>query len=167
MAIECFKVEWTKPIQFTKVALRPEAKSGGVCALFKGAASKALYIGKATRFADRITTHKQTTFRMMGETERKKCFVRLGLVSSFEVDQMTDISTGPHLNTVENFFITRLQPVGNGGSTKIRDTSKHPIIVVNTGAVFNGVSKYMSQSDELLKVLGKTATPKKRKPSYS
>ena len=161
MAIECFKIEWTKPFPLDKVLLQPEAKGGGIYFLFKGGTRKPLYIGKATRFDNRLSTHKQSLFRMMSEAERKRCTARLGLISSFERNRMSDTITPAQLGSVENFFITKLQPKGNGDSTKKRDTGKYPLIVINTGNLCNGLEKFMSQSTELLKALGKTTTKKK------
>ncbi|HEY40300.1 MAG TPA: hypothetical protein G4O18_00375 [Dehalococcoidia bacterium] len=162
MAIECFKIEWTKPFLFDKVLLQPEAKRGGVYALFKKGTTKAYYIGKATRFDSRLSIHRQSIFRLMSEAERKRCFVRLGLISSFEVNHMSDTVSASQLGGIENFLITRLQPIGNGDSTKRRDTAKYPMIVINTGNTFGGLQKYMSQSSELLKALGKTTTTRRK-----
>ena len=162
MAIECFKVEWTKPFPFGEVLLQPEAKMGGVYALFRGEAKKLYYIGKATRFDNRLSSHRQSVFRMMSETERKKCSVSLGITSSFEVNRMSD-TTPAQLGSIENFLITRLQPVGNGDSTKRRDTGKYPLILINAGSVFKPLEKFMSQSPDLLKAHGKTITTRKKK----
>jgi len=161
MAIECFKIEWTKAFPLDKVLLQPEAKRGGIYFLFKGGIRKPYYVGKATRFDSRLSTHKQSFFRMMSETERKKCSVRLGFISSFEKSHMSDTITPTQLSSIENFFITKLQPTGNGESTKQRDTGKYPLIAINTGSLPYGLDKFMSQSTELLKALGKTTAKKK------
>ena len=160
MAIECFKIEWTKPSPFDKALLKPEAKRGGVYALFKGETKKPYYIGKANRFDKRLSTHKQTIFRMMSEAERRKCRISFGIVSSFETSHMTDVIPAVQLGPIENFLIMRVQPIGNGDSTKKRYTGRLPMIIANTGSVFRGLNKFMSQNNELLQVLGKATTRK-------
>jgi len=160
MAIECFEIKWTKTYPFDKALLQPEAKRGGVYALFKGEVKKPHYIGKATRFDNRLSKHKRSIFRMMNEAERKKCYISFGIVSSFEISHMTDVVTDTQLSSIENFLIMRLQPIGNGDSTKKRYTGKLPMIIANTGNVFNGLNKFMSQNNELLQVLGKTTKSK-------
>ena len=160
MAIECFKIEWTKTYPFDKALLQPEAKRGGAYALFKGETKKPYYIGKATRFDKRLSTHKRAIFRIMNKDERKKCRISFGIVSSFEISHMTDVITDAQLRSVENFLIMRIQPIGNGDSTKRRYTGKIPMIIANTGNVFTGLQKFMSQNKELLQVLGKTTKSK-------
>ena len=164
MAIECFKIAWTKSSPFDKALLKPEAKRGGVYALFKGETKKPLYIGKANRFDKRLSTHKQTIFRMMSEAERRKCRISFGIVSSFDISHMTDAITDAQLGGIENFLIMKVQPSGNGDSTKKRYTGKLPIIIANTGSVFRGLNRFMSQNKELLQVLGKATT--RRSTSY-
>jgi len=160
VAVECFKIEWTRLFPFDKALLQPEAKRGGVYSLFKGENQKPHYIGKANRFDKRLTTHKRAIFRMMSETERKKCRISFGIVSSFEMSRMSDAVTDAQLRSIENFPITRIQPIGNGDSTKKRDTGKFPMIIANTGTLFKGLKRLMSQSDELLRVLGKDTKKK-------
>lgn len=163
MAIECFKIEWTKPFPFDKALLQPQAKRKGVYGLFKGKAQKLYYIGKSGTFGNRLSFHRQSIFRMMSEPERKRCYISFGVISSFEISHMTDVVTDTQIRSIENFLITTLQPIGNGRNTK-RDTGKLPMIIANTGTLFKGLQKFMSQNNELLQVLGKT-TAKKRTSS--
>jgi len=165
MAIECFKIEWTKLFSFDKALLQPQAKRKGVYGLFKGKAQKLYYIGKSGTFGNRLSFHRQSIFRMMSEPERKRGYISFGTVSSFEISHMTDIVTDTQIRSIENSLIMTLQPIGNGGSTKIRDTGKLPMIIVNTGTLFKGLQKFMSQNKELLQVLGKNATRKKASSS--
>jgi hypothetical protein len=164
MPIECFKIEWTKSLPFNKALLQPEAKRRGVYALFKGNIKKPYYIGKARTFDNRLSIHKQSIFRMMSEAERKKCYISFGIVSSFKISHMTDAITDAELRSVESFLITRIQPIGNGDSTKKRYTGKLPMIIANTGSMFKGLQKFMSQNNDLLKVLGKAT--KRKSASY-
>jgi excinuclease UvrABC nuclease subunit len=166
MAIECFEINWTKPFPLEKIARQIEAKRGGIYFIFKSGVGKPYYIGKATNFEKRLNTHKQAFSRIMSEAELKRCTVRLGLISSFETTHMSDTFTSTQLGSIENFFITQLQPKGNGGNTKKRDTGKYPLIAINTGNLCTGMGKYMSQSNDLLKALGKSTT-KKRASSAS
>jgi len=165
MAIECFEIKWTKPFLLDTIATQQESRYGGIYALFQGSARKAFYIGKATQFGQRLRTHKQSFYRMLKPSQRKKLYVRLGIIQSFRVSSMYDVKSGYQLACVENFFITRLPDLNNGENTKKKDTSKYPMIIANTGNLFSGVDKYMSQNKELLKLLGKSTIARKKRVS--
>ena len=169
MAIDLFQIEWTKLFPFNTALLQPETKEKGVYALYRsaGKAKRLYYIGKSGELGDRLGAHKQSMFRMMSEAERKKCFVSFGLISFFGRSRMSRDIDDTQLKSVENFLITSLQPIGCGENTKKRYTGDYPMIVVNTGKVAKPFNKFMSQSSELLKILGKdTATKKKPASSW-
>ncbi|OGO25316.1 MAG: hypothetical protein A2144_09755 [Chloroflexi bacterium RBG_16_50_9] len=165
MAIECFKIEWTKPFPLDTIATQQESRRGGIYALFQGNSRRAFYIGKATRFDQRLVTHKQSFYRMLKPAQRNKLYVRLGIVQSFEISSMSDVISGYQLASIENFFITRLPNLNNGENTKKKDTCRYPLVIANTGNLFSGIDKYMSQNKELLKLFGKSTTIRKKRVS--
>lgn len=152
MAIELFQIEWTNLYPFETALRQPEAMESGVYALYKstGKTKKLFYIGKSKEFSSRFSSHKRNSFHMLNETERKRCFVSFGLISCFERSRLSTGATNPQLKNIENFLITKLQPIGCGDSTKKRYTGDYSMIIANTGKVTKPF-----KSPELLDIIGR------------
>jgi hypothetical protein len=164
MAIECFVIKWTRLFPFNKALTQPEAKEGGVYALYKAKASnkKLHYVGKTKDFETRFSSHKQSATHLLTGNELKRCYVAFGIISSFETNRLTGDITPEQLRIVENFFIVILRPEGNSESTKKRYTGNYPIFITNIGIVTKPFTKFMSQNSALLKFLGKPVNTKRR-----
>jgi hypothetical protein len=154
MAIELFKIEWTKPFPFDKALNQPEAKEGGVYALYKsvGGSKKLHYVGKSKDFATRFGFHRQSTAHMLSEAERKRCYVSFGLISSFEKSRMSSDTLPAQLRDTESFLINKLLPTGNDSSTK-KGYKGNPIIIINGGKFVQPFKKIMTHNPELLKLI--------------
>ena len=154
MAIELFRIDWTKLYPFDKALNQPEAKEGGVYALYKsvGGNKKLHYVGKSKDFTTRLSSHRQNTAHILSETERKKCYVSFGLISSFEKSRMSSDISPEQLRDTENFLINYLLPPGNDSSTKKGYKGK-PIIIVNGGKFIQPLKKVMTHNPELLKLI--------------
>jgi hypothetical protein len=156
MAIEVFQITWTKHFPLDKALDQPEAKEGGIYALFKGtASSKRLHlIGKTKEFMGRFSTRKQYAANMMTETERKNCHVCFGLISSFDISRMSNNTDDTQLRYIESFFINKFNPEGNDPSTK-KGYKGSPIIIINGGKVTKPFEKVMTHNPDLIKLLKK------------
>ena len=154
MAIELFRIEWTKLYPFDKALNQPEAKEGGVYTLYKsvGGNKKLHYVGKSKDFTTRFSSHRQNTAHILSETERKKCYVSFGLISSFEKSRMSSDISPEQLRDTETFLINALLPTGNDSSTK-KGYKGNPIIIINGGKYTRPFKKVMTHNPELLKLL--------------
>ena len=154
MAIELFRIEWTKLYPFDKALNQPEAKEGGVYALYKsvGGNKKLHYVGKSKDFTTRFGFHRQNTAHILSEAERKKCYVSFGLISSFEKSRMSSDVLPEQLRDTENFLINTLLPAGNDSSTK-KGYKGNPIIIINGGKFIQPLKKVMTHNPELLKLI--------------
>jgi hypothetical protein len=159
MAIEFFRIEWTKLYPFDKALNQPEAKEGGVYALYKsvGGNKKLHYVGKSKDFTTRFGFHRQSTAHMLSEAERKKCYVSFGLISSFEKSRMTTTILPQQLRDTESFLINNSQPVGNDSSTK-KGYKGNPIIIINHGKFTHPFKRIMTDTPELLKLIRSNLT---------
>ena len=151
MAIECYKVEWTKPYPFKEAVNRPEARQIGIYAIYRSAGSKKpQYIGKSQELGRRLGEHQQG-FSHTGVKDTKKIFYSFGTIYSLSGSITTADISPQQLRDVESFFINELQPLGNDIATK-----KHykgiSLIVINTGKPVP-FSKVMAHNKDLLKLL--------------
>ena len=133
MAIECYKVEWTKPYPFKEAVNRPEARQVGIYAIYKTASSKQkpLYIGKSQDLGRRLGEHQQG-FSHIGGKNTKKLSYSFGTIYSLSGSITTADISPQQLRDVESFFINELQPLGNGAATKKRYKGAS-LIVINIG----------------------------------
>ena len=115
-----------------------------------------VYIGKSEHATDRVRDHEHKMRQHMSQDDIDKSSMYIGTVhpleGSYESRQLADI---------ENFFIVRLKPRGNGEQTKkaIRNKS---LLLINTGAI-GSLPRIMSCDDQLLSLLREGFTTKTRK----
>lgn len=154
MAIELLQIEWTRLYPFDKALNQPEAKEGGVYALYKsvGGNRRLHYVGKCKDFSARVGSHRQSTAHILSETERKRCYVSFGLISSFEKSRMSSDILPEQLRNTESFLINELRPVGNDPSTKKGYKGK-PIIIINKGKFTRPFKRVMTHNPELVKLI--------------
>jgi hypothetical protein len=158
--MECFEIKWTGPFHVEEVLNQPEARRKGVYYFYKKVSSinKPQYIGKAQNFGERINTHNQGLSRFEDDKDKKKIFVHIGTIFSFEKDLPDNDITPEQLKVVESFLINSLQPQGNGEATK-KGFKHTPVIIANTGklppnkAGTAKIDKVMSHSPQFLTLL--------------
>jgi hypothetical protein len=162
MAIELLRIEWTKSYQFDNALNQPEAKEGGIYALYRSVSGnkKLHYVGKSKDFATRFCSHRQNTAHMLSEADRKRCYVSFGLISSFEKSRMTSDISPEQLRNTENFLINALLPTGNDPSTK-KGYKGNCIIIINHGKFIQPFKKVMTNNSELLKFIKTNLTSTK------
>jgi len=160
MAIDCYKIEWTKPYSFKEAVNRPEARHLGIYAIIETVKTKKIisYIVKSQELGRRIGEHQQG-FSHSGNKNNQKQLYSLGTIYSLSDNVTTAVITPAQLHDVESFFIIKLKPIGNGDSTKklYKGTS---LIVINTGK-FVCLEKIMAHNEDLLKLIKSNLTTKK------
>jgi hypothetical protein len=160
MAIDCYKIEWTKPFPYKEAANRPEARQLGIYAIIETVKSKKIisYIGKSQELGRRIGDHEQG-FSHSENTNNQKQLYSFGTIYSLSGSITTAAITATQLHEVESFFINKLQPVGNGKATKKRYKGTS-LIVINIGKLAY-LEKIMSHNEELLKLIKMNLKTKK------
>ena len=160
MAIECYKVEWTKPYSFKEAFNRPEARQFGIYAIYDTIKTKKrlIYIGKSQEIGKRLTEHQQGISHFMGKTS-KKLYCSFGTIYSLSGSITTTDISPKQLRDVESFFINEFQPSGNNASTKKRYKGTS-LIVINAGKPIS-FGKIIAHNKELLKLLKANLTAKK------
>ena len=153
MAVEIFRVEWTKPQAFDQALTQAESQQGGLYAMLKVSrgVTNLSYIGKSKEFQKRFGTHRNSASHMMSDVDLKKCSVTFGIISSFEQSQMSHNITPEQLKDIESFYINHYRPLGNDPSTK-KGYKGNTIISFNTGKCFQK-QKIVSNSENLVKLL--------------
>jgi len=153
MAIELFRVDWTKPETFEKALTQAESQEGGLYALVKkvGENFNLFYIGKSIDFQKRFGTHRNSASHFMPDAEFKKYYVTFGIISSFEQSRLSHDITPEQLKNAESFYINFYRPIGNSDSTK-KGYKGNTIISFNTGKCFQK-HKVISNSENLIKFL--------------
>jgi len=153
MAVEIFRVDWTKLQTFNEALTQSESQAGGIYALAKlyRGDYNLFYIGKSKDFQKRFGTHRNSASHLMSDADIDKCFVSFGLISSFEQSQMSHNFTDAQLKDIESFYINFYRPIGNSEATK-KGYKGNTIISFNTGKYFQK-HKIISNSDNLIKLL--------------
>jgi len=153
MAVEIFRVEWTKLQTFSEALTQAESQVGGLYALARlnRGVTSLYYIGKSKEFQKRFGTHRNSASHLMSDNDIQKCFVSFGLISSFEQSQMSHNFTDAQLKDIESFYINNYRPIGNSEATK-KGYKGNTIICFNTGKYFTK-HKYISNSENLVKLL--------------
>jgi len=153
MAVEIFRVEWTKLEGFDRALTQAESQEGGLYAMFRlnRGVNTLYYIGKSIDFYKRFGTHRNSASHLMSDADFQKCFVSFGLITSFEQSQMSHNFTDAQLKDIETFYINYYRPIGNSESTK-KGYKGNTIISFNTGKNFQK-HKVISNSDNLIKFL--------------
>lgn len=160
MAIECYKIEWTKPYSFKEAINRPEARQLGIYAIYDTIKTKKrlIYIGKSQEIGRRLVEHQQGISHFMGKTS-KKPHCSFGTIYSLSGSITTADISQKQLRDVESFFINEFQPSGNNSSTKKRYKGTS-LIVINTGKPIS-FGKIVAHNKDLLKLIKATLTTKK------
>jgi hypothetical protein len=155
MAIEVFKVEWTKVFPFDKALTQSASQEGGIYIMYKKGRSDIatlFYIGMSKDFQKRFGTHRNAASHMMTDADLKKCFVNFGIVTSFETSHLSHSFTTEQLHDLESYLINEVKPIGNSDSTK-KGYKGLPIVVFNTGTKSRHLNKVMSSCSDLVKLL--------------
>jgi len=156
MAIDVYKIEWSKPFPYEQAVSRPEASQHGIYAIYNTTKGKKtlVYIGKSQELRKRITQHQQGINRF----SKKEYTYSLGTIYPLSGKTSTGI-TPKQLREIESFFINKYKPSGNDISTKkgYKGTS---LIVINIGKLicFNKVDAH---NEDLLKLLKNNLVTKK------
>jgi len=153
MAIELFRVDWTKLQTFDTALTQAESQEGGIYAMFRLYRGNytLFYIGKSKEFQKRFGTHRNSASHLMSDADINKCFVTFGIITTFEQSQMSHNFTDEQLKDIESFYINNYRPAGNSEATK-KGYKGHTIISFNTGKCFQK-HKIISNSENLIKFL--------------
>jgi len=160
MAIDCYKIEWTKPFSFKEAIARPEARQLGIYIIYRtiNSKKKLWYIGKSQEVGRRIGEHQKGASHT-GDKDINKVSYSFGTIYSLSGSITTAVITPTQLHEVESFLINKLKPKGNGDSTKIRYKGTS-LIVINTGKLVY-LEKIMAHNEDLLKLIKENLTTKK------
>ena len=166
MSIECFEIRWTKLFPLEEVANQSEIDNKGIYIRFVVTRGNKTphYLGKSTDFRRRTSYHRQATAHL--GTDIKRYHISLGVVYSFEKNEMMLGCEPKQLKDIEDYLRNKLHLKGNDQST-LKGYSGNPIIIINTGTVPKLLQKVMSPNSKLLELLTSAIKPKKKTSSSS
>lgn len=167
MNIECFEIKWTGFYSLDEVQSKTEARDKGIYAIYKG--REIFYIGKSTKFGERLKSHRRNWAHIIGETSVKKLRVCTGVIFHYTSTHPSQDITDSQLASIESFLINykpTKKPKGNPPADKKGYKGLISPIVVNTGVIgsFDKVIFHNSLIEKLLK--SNLAQRKRRTNSY-
>ena len=165
MAIECFEIKWTGFYSLDEIQSKTEARGKGIYAIYKG--REIFYIGKSTKFGERLKNHRRNWAHVIGETGIKKLRVCTGVIFHYTSTHPSQDIEDSQLTYIESFLINykpEKKPEGNPPSDKKGYKGLISPIIVNTG-IIGSFDKVIFHDPSIEKLLKSNLAPKKRRTS--
>jgi len=163
MAVECFQIKWTGPYSLDSIQSRAEAREKGIYAVHRG--REIYYIGKSTKFGERLTSHRRHWTHALGEKGVQRLRVYTGVIYHYKGTDPSQDITPSQLANVESFLINLIQPKGNPPNDKKGYKGLMSPIIVNTGKV-SLLNKVLFHNHLIEKLLKSNLTSKTRGSYY-